>query len=244
MPTNSNKEIKQVQQAFTEMRHLPGGQDIKIIAIFNFHYTMAVSKYLRQSNVHFYTTIGTSDKKNVLDIVGKNYIQKVHSFIKLKAECLAKSKFTIKLGNKGNKFIYPYQEPFAPVFFYNGNTARVVVYPLRIWISPNCTTCFGSNEADISQMAEMEEFASQAAKTNIVPKVLKQAARIKLHMAGIEVYDPNIRRAMRFIDKYSENSPLSLDALMKYFNLRSPRVTLKVDKKLLKSSKSDLEVSS
>ena len=30
------KDIEKIQKAFTEIRHLPGGQDVKIISIFNF----------------------------------------------------------------------------------------------------------------------------------------------------------------------------------------------------------------
>ena len=92
--TEYEKKIKQIEQAFTEIRHLPGGQDIKIIAIFNFHYTLTASKYLRQSNAHFYTTIGPSDKDNVVDIVGKAHLDEINSFIQIKNECNAASKYT------------------------------------------------------------------------------------------------------------------------------------------------------
>ena len=224
----SQKKIKQIEQAFTELRHLPGGQDIKIIAIFIFHYTMAVTKYLRQSNAHFYTTIGSSDKDNVVDIVGKGYIPKINNFIKLKAECIAKSRFTIKLGNKGNKFVYPYQKPFTPVFFYNGSSARLVVYPLRSWISPNCLTCFGTAESDIEESSNVEDF-DKAINTKFQLPVIKQALRLKLYINGISVYDPNVKRALRFIDKWTEKNNLHLDALMNFYGLEDKKTKLRID---------------
>ncbi|MGD8431814.1 MAG: AAA family ATPase, partial [Nitrosopumilaceae archaeon] len=59
---NTNKkQIEIVKQAFTEIRHLEGGQDVKIIAIFNFHYTRALDKYLRQCEFSFFTSIGSSE---------------------------------------------------------------------------------------------------------------------------------------------------------------------------------------
>ena len=234
--TISANKIKQIEQAFTELRHLPGGVDIKIIAIFNFHYTMAVSKYLRQSNAHFYTTIGSSDKENVLDIVGAGYISKVGNFIRMRSECISKSKFIIKLGNKGKKFIYDYQSPFAPAFFYNGNTARLIVFPLRTWISPQCLTCYQSQKSDIPQVSGIE-FFDKAITTKFQPGVVKQAIRIKLYINGVSVYDPNVKRALRFIDKWSEKNSLPLEDLMNFYGLKDNATKLRVDPSLFDITK-------
>ena len=233
--TVSAHKIKQIEQAFTELRHLPGGVDIKIIAIFNFHYTMAVSKYLRQSNAHFYTTIGSSDKENVLDIVGNGYLPKIGNFIRIRSECISKSKFTIKLGNKGKKFIYDYQKPFVPAFFHNGSTARLIVFPLRTWVSPHCLTCHNSQKSDIPAGSGVEAF-DVAISTKFQRGVVKQAIRIKLYINGVSVYDPNVKRALRFIDKWSEKNDLTLDDLMAHYGLQDNATKLRVDPSLFDNS--------
>ena len=112
--TAGKRQIDRIQKAFTEIRHLPGGQNVKIIAIFNFHYNMAVSKYMRQSDFFFYTSVGSSELENTQNIVGKQYTRKILDFRKINQQALTLGKFTFNLGKKGQKFTYEWRKPFPP----------------------------------------------------------------------------------------------------------------------------------
>lgn len=226
--TASANKIKQIEQTFTELRHLPGGLDIKIIAIFNFHYTKSISPYLRQSNAHFYTTIGSSDKTSIIDIVGKGYIRKIKLFIKMRNQAIATSKFVTPLGNKGKKFVYDYQKPFVPALFYNGNSARIIVFPLRTWISPFCTICANAKPQTESNMSSIVDFdKSITSKFHI--GITKQAVRLKLYINGVSTYSDNVKRAMIFIDKFLENNSISLEDLANFYKLNNNAVRLRID---------------
>ncbi len=76
----SASQLHNLEKGFTQIRHLPGGQDVKIVAIFNFHYTMAVSKYLRQSEFLFDTSVGISDIDNLIKSIGAKFTQRIYDF--------------------------------------------------------------------------------------------------------------------------------------------------------------------
>lgn len=136
----SNKQIEMVKQATTEIRHLPGGQDVKIIIIKISHYTLALDKYLRQNDYSYFTTVGSSEMDNMEKIVTTRYMGRVREFKKLFISAITRKKFSIKLGTKGG-LTYSYKNPFIPVLFWNNDSLRLIVSPKRQWVDPICSTC-------------------------------------------------------------------------------------------------------
>ena len=61
----SKKQISLVKKAVTTIRHMEGGEDKKIILIYNYHYLLGLDKYLRQADFRYLTTVGSSELDNI-----------------------------------------------------------------------------------------------------------------------------------------------------------------------------------
>ena len=223
----SAKQIEMVKQAETEIRHLPGGQDVKIIIIKNFHYTLAVDKYLRQNDFSFFTTVGSSEVENMEKIVGSRYMGKVHFFKKLRNKIKiapeGHKKFTFQLGSKGT-FTYQYRKPFIPLLYWNGDSLRYVVSPTREWIDPVCSICssYGSKQKFETEI-DITKFKDQIGDS-YGESTVKRAVLNILQQNGITADRPQVVSAERFIKKALEKKMINLDDLANAFEL-SPTIT-------------------
>ena len=217
--TAGKKQVERIQKAFTEIRHLPGGQDIKVIAIFNFHYNMAVSKYLRQSDFFCYTSIGSSELENTLNVVGKKYQQKLLDFRRVTQQAFTTSKYTFMLGKKGQKFTYDFRKPFAPLLFWNNDTARIVVFPSRDWIEPFCKECLNSVQHTVQESMNLQKFDDDM-KSEFGVGVIRQALRIKLFNMGVETFPKRVKQCMKKIDDYTKSGPFNAEEVADHYNLK------------------------
>ena len=223
--TAGKRQIDKIQKAFTEIRHLEGGQDVKIIAIFNFHYNMAVSKYMRQSDFFFWTSVGSSELENTQNIVGKQYTLKIQEFRRINQEALTKKKFSIMLGKKGKKFTYEWRAPYAPVLFWNNSRLRMVVSPRREWIDPICSHCSNSRTEVIQKDMDIEDFDSKAG-TMFGKGIIRQALRIKLFNMGVNTYAPRVKQCMQFIEQFMSKNVINYEQIIEHYGLRNTSTRL------------------
>lgn len=223
--TAGKRQIDKIQKAFTEIRHLPGGQDVKIIAIFNFHYNMAVSKYMRQSDFFFWTSVGSSEMENTQNIVGKIFTNRITEFRKINQQALTERKFIINLGNKGKKIPYKWRDPFTPILFWNNSNLRIIVSPKREWIDPVCTECANSKTEIIQKEMDLNDFDFQAGKM-FGKGVIRQALRIKLFNLGVNTYAPRVKQCMSFIDQFMSKNILNYEQVVEHYQLRDTSTRL------------------
>lgn len=222
--TAGKRQLDKIQKAFTEIRHLEGGQDVKIIAIFNFHYNMAVSKYLRQSDFFIYTSIGSSELENTVNVVGKKYLQTIVNFRRIYQQAVTKKKFTFELGKKGQKFTYAYRQPFAPVLFWNNDTLRFVVYPLRSWIDPSCPKCMQATMTDKKEM-DIKTFDEEVRRIFGIHNI-RQALRIKLWNMGVNTYSKRVKQCAAWTEEYFKKYGINAEQLADFYNLRDEQTRL------------------
>lgn len=214
------RQIDKIQKEFTEIRHLEGGRDIKVFTIFNFHYTMSLSKYLRDSEYFLYTSIGSSDIENTANIIGKKYLGKLNDFRKIYQAAYSSkdNKYSFILGKKGQKFTYTLYQPFAPLLAYNNDTARMVVFPAREWIEPACTICANAKGAVQDDM-NVREFDEKYRK-RYGYHVLREALRIIMFKSfGKNMYRPQVKRAIKTIDEHFAKTIVNPDQLIDYYKL-------------------------
>ena len=208
------KKVEELQQAMTEIRHLPGGQDVKIILVYDYHYTKGLPPYLRQSDFKYFTGVGSSEKENMEEIVSGRYYQKMLTFKKLADRAPTTEKFSFQLGNKGY-FTYKYKQPFIPMLYWNEDTLRVVVSPTREWIDPLCTTCAVSD--DTFQSDANIDSVIQHGNKNFGPGNFEAAIKLKLRVNGMNVYNKHVVNAEKWIDKVMEAKKIRLeDFAVKY----------------------------
>lgn len=234
---SSKQKLDQIQKTFTEIRHLPGGQNIKLFIIFNFHYNLSVPKHLRQADFFCYTEIGSSEIENTLKIIGGKHLRKVIEFVDVVQQAQSTGipatsttpetpgTFSYKLGNKGMKFTYTFRHPYGPALWWNRRTCRHIVFPKREWIDPLCQTCSDSIQSTPQEQMDVKKFKADITKTwgksnPITP------LRIKFYQMGINVFPPITNQQLRWIDKYMEHKTFNLEDLAKEFGLEVAKTQL------------------
>lgn len=227
----SSKQIELVKQATTEIRHLPGGRDVKIVIIKNFHYTLGLPKYLRQNDFSFFTSVGSSELENMEKIVGVRYMPLVRNFQrmrnKIKIAEEGKKVFAYTLKRDKPPFVYKYRKPFIPLLYWNGDTLRNVVAPTREWIDPVCSSCeqhqaeetFAS-EIDVSKLVEEsgESFSESE---------LKIATQLKLKENGVNTFRPRVVQAYRYLDKILSTKRIKLEDIAIHYGLTPTKTKLR-----------------
>jgi len=223
--TTDKGTIERIKKAFTEIRHLEGGQDVKIITIFNSHYQMSVQKYLRQSDFAFYTSVGSSDFDNVQQIVGKRYSSLLIKFQKIFHMAVVQNRFAFNMDGKKKFFIYPFRKPFGPALFYNGDTLRIIVFPKREWIDTFCHSCSKSQNVTMKDGMTIEDFAKEL-NYKFGPQIAKQSVRLKLFQYGLNVYSKTAKQCITYIDRYLSDKLPQLQELADYYGCKDVKTAL------------------
>lgn len=221
--TFGSKKIAELEQALTEIRHLPGGRDVKIVIIYDYHYSKALPPYVRQSDFKYFTGIGGEEKKNMGELVGQQYFAKMIRFKKLSDQAPSTGKFTYRLGNKGH-FTYDYRNPFIPMLFWNEIRLRDVVSPTREWIDPFCTVCSmnTTHEAETLNSERIIEVGTR----KFPPAVFDQAIKLKMHSMGINMYSPRVQQCERWFEKVMDSGNTDLHEIAAKRGLAAIRTKL------------------
>ena len=235
---NSKQKIDQVQKTFSEIRHLPGGQDVKIIIMFNFHYNLAIAKHLRQADFFIYTDIGSSELENTEKLVGVKYRDKLFELKKIRNEIKATSKeatetepeyhgtFSHRIPGKGNvRFTYQHRNPFAPALWWNGDSLRHIVFPIREWIQPMCAVCTGSIEKTEEEQMDLKKFKKDL-EDKFEPNIIKHTLRLKLWQSGINTWPPKVKQCTKWIELYMTHRLFNLPSLAEEFGLEVTKTKL------------------
>lgn len=226
----SSKQIEMVKKAVTEIRHLPGGKDVKIVIIKNFHYTLGLPKYLRTNDFSYFTTVGSNEDENMEKIVGSKNMGKVFYFKKIRNKIKIAPEghkiFSYQLGTKG-KFDYTYKHPFIPVLYWNGDSLRHIVSPPRQWIDPVCSICeqFTSEQKFVSEI-DIAKFIDESG-VKFSPSTFKTAVLLKLKENGINALRPQLVSALRYLDKVLETKKVSLEDLAVHYGLKPTNTKLR-----------------
>ena len=227
----SNQQLMKLQQTLSVIRHLPE-KDIKVIVIKNQHYTKALSPFLRQADFHFISSVDSSEISNMEDLLGKKYHLKINMLKNLRVQTKIggekNSVFVYPLGNglHGKSLKYKSRKPFLPFLYSNQLDCRIIVSPLRQWISPICNVCAPIPEKETTTDDDfnfdlfLKGFHTKFGKENVA----KQAVKIKLIQNGINTYSPRIVRAVKYLDKFLSARKVSLEQMANAFDL-TPTIT-------------------
>jgi len=224
----SKRQIDTVKQAITEIRHLEGGKDVKIISILNYHYLKGLDPYLRQANFRYFTDIGSSELGNIEQIVGQRYMRRITDFRRKVSYARNRRKIPFKLGEK-HFFNYKHKQPFCLSLFYNENTLRYVIFPKRNWIDEICSVCSNSENEMVESKLDIPEFASQLSFKFGV-QIAKSAARTILYQNGINTYSKRTKQCIEYLQRCFGKETFNLKELAKFYDLEDQRT--KLDEKI------------
>jgi len=209
--TASRQELDKVRQTITTIRHLPGGTDVRIILILNWHYSKGLDKFTRGTEFMFVVQASDEENDNLEQLFGKRYGRKISEFQKRHLQAIVKKKFTFRLGNKGF-FSYTYKKPFIPVLFYNSATLRDIVTPTREFVNPICSTCSNTVSEPVKSDIDLDKFADDL-DYKFGKSISRQAVRTKCFQNGINVYPKSVKQCMQYIEKYLKNTVFNLEQL-------------------------------
>lgn len=218
------KKVSELEQAMTEIRHLEGGKDVKIIIIYDYHYTKALPPYLRQSDFKIFTGIGSSEIENMEEMIGASWTGKMLRFKKLSDKAPSTGKFSYPIGPHKN-FIYDYRNPHIPLLFWNQERLRDVVSPIRQWIDPICAICAASDDT-FETDADLEKIISHGS-ANFGPHNFAAAVKLKLRANGLNVYAKHVTNAEKWLDKVMEKKQIKLEDLAVKLDLSITKTKLR-----------------
>ena len=194
--TSDAHQITRLQQEFSEIRHLPGG-DVRVIAMFLFHYGKALPPFLRQSDFWVYTAIGSEESKYASEIMqlqgARSAGLRINEFKRVVGAAQSRGTYSYRI-SKDLQFSYKYRKPFAPFLVFDGERARHAVFPQRTWIRRNCATC--NNAADKPQETLDIPMFKDAFEARFGKSITKQALRHVLWTQGFHAYRDEVSRAI------------------------------------------------
>lgn len=220
----TKRQIEMVKMASTQIRHLEGGKDVKIIAIYDYHYLLGLDKYLRQADFKFITTVGSSEVANLVNMTDSKYVSLIKSFQKYRLAAVTKKHWKIRISRK-ELHTYKYRNPFIPSLFFNNDTLRLIISPTRQWIDPICSKCSEAEgnlpESDIS----IEEFTRKG-ETNYGPGNWLSAIKLELYINGMVTQGKHVVQALKAIQKARMEKKISLEQLGAHYGLVQTRTRL------------------
>jgi len=214
-------KIDLIQQSATEIRHLEGGRDVKIIAIFGYHYTKALPPYLRQSDFKFYTSVGSSELKNMEEMLGGKKMKTVLNFQRQFLIARLKGYYKIPIGQK-KLLAYKYRDPFIMSLFWNNLSLRPIISPTRDWLDPICSVCAGSEQtSEIS----LEQFIDEG-EEKFTPQLFRTVVKQQLRLQGMNTYSPRYVQCARWIERALEKKIIILTELAGMMDIQITKTAL------------------
>ena len=221
----NKKQIEMVKQASTEIRHLPGGRDVKIVGIMNYHYTLGLDKYLRQADFRYFLTVGSSEKENMEAIGGSKYNKLIDNFINMRRHAIAKKYWAVPITPK--EFLtHKYRQPFIPVLFFNESSMRLIVSPTRQWLDPICATCSEAKGDILQSGVSIEQFNKESEEKFGKGNWL---AAIKLHLYtnGMTVYGKHVVQALRYYERARATKIITSEQQAAHYGLEITKTKLR-----------------
>ncbi len=222
---HNKKAISQVKEAVTKIRHLDGGKDVKVILIYNYHYSKGLDKYLRMADFRFFSTVGSEEEDNLEGIMGIKAMGLVKFFAQNRQKAITKGMFLSphQMANK-KKFFYKWRDPFIPILFWNNSTLRMIISPTRKWLEPICSVCANSSGGVETQVnlekfcEESEEKFSKGTFTGVIKQFLREQ--------GVNCYSKKTVQARRYLDRALEMKVFNLEELALHYGLKPTNTNL------------------
>ena len=222
--------LDRLKAEITTVRHIDNNEDRNIIMILNFHAQKILDKFIRISNFTFYTDCQKEEIGYLQELLGKNQIQKINQFAKLRAKSRMYHKFSFPLGNRGDYFTYKDGEPFRVLLYNNGITTRFVVSPQVSWILGDklCQVCNPAEKTEETKM-NLEHFVNDFSK-RFGKGICKRAIELKLLRQGINTQPKRVMQAEKYIEQFFDVKHVNLEELAEKYGLKEQHTYLSKSK--------------
>lgn len=218
----NKKKLEEVKATITKIRHLQS--DVKIVLIYDYHYTLGLDKYLRQANFRFYTSIGSSEFDNMIKTLGTKYTGLITDFNRKYVEMTTKQTCTFKVRDKP-LFTYNYKNPFIVCLFWNNARPRYVIFPKREWIEKTCSKCVTAMSDNPVSQIPIAQFKAESDKK--WGSAIKTALKLHLLIHGVNSYNPKVVQAYRYLEKAMVTKYINLEELAVAYDLKPTKTYMK-----------------
>ena len=209
----TNKQINLIEQAISEIRHLDGGLDVKIICIFNYHYPKALPPFLREAQFKFITSIGDANEKNIADTYGKRNVQLITNF-KIQRKRAINDKFWFETVGPGEPVKMGWRDPFIPTLFWNESRIRKVIAPTRYFINPICSDCDEAEGIEKYDEKTVEEILNVGSH-KFGKQHFEVACKLVMFRHGENVFNPNTKSALKWLERERSIRSIPISAIRK-----------------------------
>ena len=219
------KQLKNIKSDLTKVRHLRNG-DVKVVLIYNFHYSKSTDKYIRDTGYIFITSISAEEIENLKVLFGRTHRHSklVNTFNSIYHKFRRNRHITLNLApqKKTPVFVkYVYSNPFRIGLFFDSHAASFFVFPSSEAFGVDaCTIC--NSEQIQRDDAISNDMLVDWLKMHYTDASLKQAARVLSYMQyGYDIRkDVQETRALGTIRRLEENGILNVDKfILKVFNI-------------------------
>ncbi len=224
--TATAKQINMIEEAVTTIRHMQGGQDVKIITIFNYHYQKALPPFLREAQFKYITSIGDANDIQLADTYGKHNLNLVKQLKIIRKNAIKRKFWLMKIGPK-EPIKYLWRNPFIPALFWNEESLRFIVSPTRFFIQGDeiCSKCEEAAGNPLSDMS-IDEIC-QKGEDNFGPGNFKAAIKLDCYVEGKTVYGKKVIQALRWWHKIRRSKMVTLDSAANHYGLQITKTKLK-----------------
>ena len=209
----TNKQINLIEQAISEIRHLEGGEDVKIICIFNYHYPKALPPFLREAQYKFITSIGDANEKNIADTYGKQNVNLITGF-KIQRKNAIVDKFWLESVGDRPPVKYNWRDPFIPTLFWNESRIRKVIAPTRHFIDPICSDCDESEGIEKYDEKTVEQIIEDGKKKYGV-QAIETACKLLMLKHGDNYFSHNVKACLKWIERERKIRSIPVSAIKK-----------------------------
>ena len=217
------KKIEEVKATITKIRHLK--TDVKIILIYDYHYTLGLDKYLRQANFRYFTSMGSSELDNMIKIVGTQYTARIQDYSKKYTEMTTQHKCSFKLG-QNKTFVYNYKNPFVVALFWNNARLRYVIFPKRDWVDKVCSKCASANGQLQHSEISIDQFRTES-EAKFGSKTFLAAVKLTAFENSMNVYSSSVVSAQRYLSRALQTKSISLEELLVNYGLEITKTKLR-----------------
>ena len=219
------KALDRLKAEITTIRHINDQEDRKIIMMLSFHAQKMLDKSLRISNFAFYTDCQLEEVDYLIDLLGKQDVQKIKYFQKLKAQAGLTHKFIYQLGQR-HSFTYKDGKPFQPMLYNNGLRTCHVVSPQLSWIIGDelCHICNPAIESACTKI-NLEQFVDDYSK-KFTKGLAKRAVELILLEMGFHTQPKRVQQAKKYIEMFLRKKQINIDELAEAYNLKEVRTLI------------------
>lgn len=225
----TSKQILTLKSEFTTIRHFEGRPSVKMVLIYNFHYSPGFDKYLRQTTFKFWTGVGEAESDFILKTVKQKNIQRIVSeFQKQCSEAISKGYWTKQISKK-EKFSYKYRDPFIPTLFWDGISIRPVVTPRRQWIQGDqtCTLCESAMGNNVSTV-NIEDFIKHGREV-YSSNAFETAVKIEMLKQGKVVFGKQATKAVKWLEKQMKLYNIPIDQVATALGMTTKKIRIRED---------------